>query len=72
MELDKRVLSYYVPPSLQVPGFGGQSLYSIGQAEPPMAMTMQRHIILAIKEVSEYQITRQTFYFIYLITIPHA
>ena len=54
MELDKRVRSYYVPPSLQVPGFGGASLYTMGVELPPMKLTMQRHIILAIKEVSEY------------------
>jgi hypothetical protein len=64
MELDKRVRNYYVPPSLQVPGFGGSSGYTLGsvsmggggtgQDAPTMGLTMQRHIILAIKEVSEY------------------
>lgn len=66
MELDKRVRNYSVPPSLQVPGFGGSNGYTLasvsmgggsmngGQETPSMALTMQRHIILAIKEVSEY------------------
>ncbi|KAL5492320.1 hypothetical protein ACEPAI_3767 [Sanghuangporus weigelae] len=51
-ELDKRVRSYYIPPSLQVPGFGGASMYTIGGKQPSMSLTMQRHIILAIKEVT--------------------
>ncbi len=53
MELDKRVRAYYVPPSLQVPGFGGSSMYVDG-APPSMQLTMQRHVILAIKETSEH------------------
>ncbi|EJD07477.1 uncharacterized protein FOMMEDRAFT_75316 [Fomitiporia mediterranea MF3/22] len=50
-ELDKRVRAYYIPPSLQVPGFGSAPMYS-ASGDPPMALTMQRHIILAIKEVT--------------------
>ena len=57
MELDKRVRSYYIPPSLQVPGFGGASMYTVGGELPSMSLTMQRHIILAIKEVSKYYVT---------------
>lgn len=53
MELDKRVQKYYIPPSLQVPGFGGAPMYTAGEAPPSMRLTMQRYIILAIKEVSE-------------------
>ncbi|EJD08184.1 uncharacterized protein FOMMEDRAFT_138150 [Fomitiporia mediterranea MF3/22] len=50
-ELDKRVRAYYIPPSLQVPGFGSAPMYS-ASGDPPMVLTMQRHIILAIKEVT--------------------
>ena len=53
MELDKRVQKYYIPPSLQAPGFGGAPLYTAGEAPPSMKLTMQRYIILAIKEVSK-------------------
>ena len=59
-ELDKRVRSYYIPPSLQVPGFGGTSMYMIAGEQPSMTLTMQRHIILAIKEVSEYIVASQS------------
>ncbi|KAH8116339.1 hypothetical protein DFH11DRAFT_1506188 [Phellopilus nigrolimitatus] len=53
IELDKRVRAYYVPPSLQVPGFNGAS-YNVGGSmeSPSMRLTMQRHVILAIKEVT--------------------
>ncbi|TDL23723.1 hypothetical protein BD410DRAFT_786992 [Rickenella mellea] len=52
LELDKKVRNYYVPPSLQVPGFGGtSSSYSETEA-PSVQLSMQRHIILAIKEVT--------------------
>ncbi|KLO13295.1 hypothetical protein SCHPADRAFT_904359 [Schizopora paradoxa] len=51
MELDKRVRAYYVPPSLQVPGFGGSSMYVDG-VPPSMQLTMQQHVILAIKETT--------------------
>lgn len=71
MELDKRVLSYYVPPSLQVPGFGGSSVYSAGDSEPPMRLTMQRYIILSIKEVSEYN-SRNRFGFVKVVFNPNA
>ena len=71
MELDKRVRNYYVPPLLQVPGFGSSHGYTLGsvslgsssgvtgtgmngQEAPSMALTMQRHIILAIKEVCKW------------------
>ncbi|KAI5122510.1 hypothetical protein M0805_001418 [Coniferiporia weirii] len=59
MELDKRVRSYYIPPSLQVPGFG----YSAsGSSEPPSTqLTMQRYIILSIKEVTALYMHRGFF-----------
>jgi hypothetical protein len=52
-ELDKKVRSYYVPPSLQVPGFGGAK---VGPEidQPTTELTMQRYTAFAIKEMSEY------------------
>ena len=56
-ELDKKVRGFYIPPSLQVPGFGSRtsasSLVSPGEMEiPSLQLTMQRYTTLAIKEIS--------------------
>lgn len=51
MQLDKKVKEYYVPPSLQVPGFGGAKTMEL--AAPPIELTMQRHVVFAIKEISQ-------------------
>ena len=56
-ELDKKVRGFYIPPSLQVPGFSGKpttaSLVPPGEAEvPSMQLTMQRYTTWAIKEIS--------------------
>jgi len=53
-ELDKKVRNWYVPPSLQVPGFGGAKLVSKEVEQPSVQLTMQRYIAFAIKEMSEY------------------
>ena len=50
-ELDKQVRTYYVPPSLQVPGFGGVKI-SVEPEQPTTELTMQRYIAFAIKEMS--------------------
>lgn len=52
-ELDKKVRSYYVPPSLQVPGFGGSKVGAEVE-RPTVELTMQRYITFAIKEISTY------------------
>ena len=57
-ELDKKVRGFYIPPSLQVPGFSGKpsssSLISpSGEIEvPSLQLTMQRYTTWAIKEIS--------------------
>ena len=53
-ELDKKVRNWYVPPSLQVPGFGGAKLVSTEVEQPGVQLTMQRYIAFAIKEISGY------------------
>lgn len=50
-ELDKKVRNFHVPPSLRVPGFGGAKMMEVVQ--PSIQLTMQRHIVFAIKEISE-------------------
>jgi len=57
-ELDKKVRGFYIPPSLQVPGFSGKTPTSSlispsGEIEvPSLQLTMQRYTTWAIKEIS--------------------
>lgn len=52
-ELDKKVRGFYIPPSLQVPGFSGKASASssIEMERPTLQLTMQRYITWAIKEI---------------------
>ncbi|KAL0566479.1 hypothetical protein V5O48_015534 [Marasmius crinis-equi] len=59
-EMDKKVRLYYVPPSLQVPGFGGVK-YSREPEQPSTELTMQRYIAFAIKEMSLFYMHRGFF-----------
>lgn len=52
-ELDKKVRTYYVPPSLQVPGFGGAKP-TVEPEQPTVELTMQRYCSFAIKEISKH------------------
>jgi hypothetical protein len=52
-ELDRKVRVWYVPPSLQVPGFGGAKL-GTDVTPPTVQLTMQRYIAYAIREISKY------------------
>ena len=54
-ELDKKVRGFYIPPSLQVPGFSGKPMAvpPSGEIEvPSLQLTMQRYTTWAIKEIS--------------------
>ncbi|KAF9499472.1 hypothetical protein BDN71DRAFT_1487170 [Pleurotus eryngii] len=59
-ELDKSVRDFYIPPSLQVPGFmgvtGGDAL-----ERPTVELTMQRYIAFAIKEITIFYMHRGFF-----------
>ncbi|KAL0060890.1 hypothetical protein AAF712_012354 [Marasmius tenuissimus] len=59
-EMDKKVRLYYVPPSLQVPGFGGVK-YSREPEQPSTELTMQRYIAFAIKEITLFYMHRGFF-----------
>ncbi|KAF9258724.1 hypothetical protein L218DRAFT_1063037 [Marasmius fiardii PR-910] len=59
-EMDKKVRLYYVPPSLQVPGFGGAK-YSREPEQPSTELTMQRYTAFAIKEMSLFYMHRGFF-----------
>jgi hypothetical protein len=66
-ELDKKVRGFYIPPSLQVPGFSGKpsssSLISpSGEIEvPSLQLTMQRYTTWAIKEISTQESLPQIY-----------
>ncbi|KAJ6591842.1 fungal-specific transcription factor domain-containing protein [Mycena vulgaris] len=59
-ELDKKVRAYYVPPSLQVPGFGGAKLAAEPE-QPTVELTMQRYCSFAIKEITLFYMHRGFF-----------
>lgn len=65
-ELDKKVRGFYIPPSLQVPGFGGKiqtsPLVTNSEMErPSMQLTLQRYITFAIKELTIFYMHRGYF-----------
>jgi hypothetical protein len=53
LQLDRKLRAYQVPPALQIAGFGGTSsepeIVSYPESIPLM---LQRHIVLAIREMS--------------------
>lgn len=51
LQLDRKLRAFPVPPVLQVAGFGS-SEPRIGGYPDTIAMTLQRHIVLAIREMS--------------------
>ncbi|KAF8074745.1 hypothetical protein FPV67DRAFT_1408589 [Lyophyllum atratum] len=59
-DLDRKVRSYYVPPSLQVPGFGGAKIGAEPE-RPTVELTMQRYIAFAIKEITLFYMHRGYF-----------
>ncbi|PSR73782.1 hypothetical protein PHLCEN_2v10352 [Hermanssonia centrifuga] len=58
-ELDKKVRSFYVPPSLRVPGFGGAKTMEV--VPPPIELVMQRHTVFAIREMTIFYLHRGFF-----------
>ncbi|KAJ6485930.1 fungal-specific transcription factor domain-containing protein [Mycena sanguinolenta] len=59
-ELDKKVRADHVPPSLQVPGFGGSKL-SVEPEQPTIELTLQRYCCFAIKETVLFYMHRGFF-----------
>lgn len=55
LQLDKKLRAFPVPPILQVSGFGSSDPRA-GASDYPesVALILQRHIVLAIREMSEY------------------
>ncbi|KXN89389.1 hypothetical protein AN958_05762 [Leucoagaricus sp. SymC.cos] len=59
-DLDKKVRNFYVPPSLQIPGFGGSKL-GMEVEQPSVELTMQRYITFAIREITLFYMHRGFF-----------
>ncbi|KAI0321025.1 fungal-specific transcription factor domain-containing protein [Amylostereum chailletii] len=57
-DLDRRVRNFYIPPSLQVPGFGGPMA---DQGASSVSLTMQRYIGFAIREITLFYMHRGFF-----------
>ncbi|KAF9059484.1 hypothetical protein BDP27DRAFT_1238729 [Rhodocollybia butyracea] len=60
-EMDKKVRSYYIPPSLQIPGFGGSPITLKLEPEPTIQLVMQRYITFAIREITLLYLHRGFF-----------
>jgi hypothetical protein len=52
LQLDRKLRGFPVPPVLQVAGFGSSELRTEGFPDTTM-LTLQRHIVLAIRETSK-------------------
>ena len=54
LQLDRKLRAYQVPPALQIAGFGGTSSEpNLGPYPESIPLMLQRHIVLAIREMSQ-------------------
>lgn len=63
LELDKKMRSYPVPAVLQVAGFGatGPEVRTGNMTQDPVQLTLQRHIVLAVRECNLLYLHRSYF-----------
>lgn len=54
LQLDRKLRAFPVPPVLQVAGFGNSDPNANHLAVDSLGLIMQRHIVLAIREMSEF------------------
>ena len=53
LQLDRQLRAYQVPPVLQIAGFGGTSSEpNLGPYPDSVPLILQRHLVLAIREIS--------------------
>lgn len=53
LQLDRKLRAYQVPPVLQIAGFGGTSSEpNLGPYPDSIPLTLQRHLVLAIREIN--------------------
>jgi hypothetical protein len=54
LQLDRKLRAFLVPATLQVPGFGS-SESTPGEPPASIMLTLQRHIVLALREMSAWE-----------------
>jgi hypothetical protein len=57
LQLDRKLRAYQVPSALQIAGFGGTASdpdSHTGSYPESTPLTLQRHIVLAIREMSQH------------------
>ena len=55
LQLDRKLRAYQVPQVLQIAGFGGTSSEpNLGPYPYSIPLTLQRHLVLAIREISTH------------------
>ncbi|EGO23157.1 hypothetical protein SERLADRAFT_471933 [Serpula lacrymans var. lacrymans S7.9] len=59
-QLDRQVREFYLPPSLQVPGFGNSKIGKEVE-QPSIQLTMQRYLAFAIREITLFYMHRGFF-----------
>jgi hypothetical protein len=53
LQLDRKLRAYQVPQALQIAGFGGTSSeHNVGSYPESIPLMLQRHIVLAVREMS--------------------
>ncbi|KAH6916246.1 fungal-specific transcription factor domain-containing protein [Coprinopsis sp. MPI-PUGE-AT-0042] len=61
IQLDRKMRAFPVPPILQVAGFGNDGTGSRGPGQDTVQLTLQRHIVLAIREMNLLYLHRSFF-----------
>lgn len=54
LQLDRKLRAFPVPPLLQIAGFGSTDSRATGAAYESVPLILQRHVVLAVRESSEY------------------
>ncbi|KAF9221421.1 hypothetical protein BS17DRAFT_803536 [Gyrodon lividus] len=61
LQLDRKLRAFPVPPSLQVAGFGNSSTSPDSRRQDNVSLILQRHIVLAIREMNLLYLHRSFF-----------
>ncbi|KAH7890671.1 fungal-specific transcription factor domain-containing protein [Phlebopus sp. FC_14] len=61
LQLDRKLRAFPVPPNLQVAGFGTSAMSPESRHQESVMLTLQRHIVLAIREMNLLYLHRSFF-----------
>ncbi|KAF9245323.1 hypothetical protein BU15DRAFT_41174 [Melanogaster broomeanus] len=61
LQLDRKLRAFPVPPNLQIAGFGNSSTSPDSRHQESVSLTLQRHIVLAIREMNLLYLHRSFF-----------